>query len=77
MIPFLFRLLIIYLIYRIITILIRKAVMYYRAYTALQQKRRKMAEAAWRKEDVNLKAFDIEDARYEEIKPGPEEKSGR
>ena len=77
MIPFIFRLLIIYLIYRIITILIRKALLYYRAYAALQQKRRKMSESVRRKEDFNLRAFDIEDAEYEEIKPGPEKKSGR
>ena len=77
MIPFIFRLLIIYLIYRIVTILIRKAILYFRAYAALQQKRRKMAESAGRKEDFNLRAFDIEDAEYEEIKPSPEKKSGR
>ncbi len=62
---------IIYLIYRLVTILIRKSVMYYRVYKALKQKRREQAVA--RKRDFNIQAFDVEDAEYEEIKPGSED----
>lgn len=67
---FIIKLVVIYLVYRLITILIRKSVMYYRAYKALKQKRRKQAVA--RKKDFNIQAFDVEDADYEEIKPGSE-----
>ena len=62
---------IIYLIYRLVTILIRKSVMYYRVYKALKQKHREQAVA--RKRDFNIQAFDVEDAEYEEIKPGSED----
>lgn len=67
---FIIKLIVIYLVYRLITILIRKSVMYYRAYKALKQKRREQAVA--RKKDFNIQAFDVEDADYEEIKPGSE-----
>ena len=65
------KLIIIYLIYRLIKILIRKSLMYYRAYKVLKQKRREQAVS--RKKDFNIQAFDIEDAEYEEIKPGSED----
>lgn len=68
---FIIKLIIIYLIYRLITFLIRKSVMYYRAYKVLKQKRREQAVA--RKKDFNIQAFDVEDAEYEEIKPGSED----
>jgi len=71
MINFIIKVIIIYLIYRLVTILIRKSVMYYRAYKALKQKRREQAIA--RKKDFNIQAFDVEDAEYEEIKPGSED----
>ena len=67
---FIIKLIVIYLVYRLITILIRKSVMFYRAYKALKQKRREQAVA--RKKDFNIQAFDVEDADYEEIKPGSE-----
>lgn len=67
----LFKLLIIYLVYKLLTILIRKGVTYYRAYRSIQQ--RKRAEQAMRKgKDLNIGAFEIEDAKFEEIKPGQE-----
>jgi len=65
------KLIIIYLIYRLTKILIRKSIMYYRAYKVLKQKRRE--QAVGRKKDFNIQAFDIEDAEYEEIKPGSED----
>jgi len=68
---FFIKAIIIYLIYRLVTILIRKSVMYYRAYKALKQKHREQAVA--RKRDFNIQAFDVEDAEYEEIKPGSED----
>jgi hypothetical protein len=71
MISFIIKVIIIYLIYRLVTILIRKWVMYYRAYKVLKQKRREQAIA--RKRDFNIQAFDVEDAEYEEIKPGSED----
>ncbi len=68
---FFIKAIIIYLIYRLVTIQIRKSVMYYRAYKALKQKHREQAVA--RKRDFNIQAFDVEDAEYEEIKPGSED----
>lgn len=68
---FFIKAIIIYLIYRLVTILMRKSVMYYRAYKALKQKHREQAVA--RKRDFNIQAFDVEDAEYEEIKPGSED----
>jgi hypothetical protein len=67
----LIKLIIIYLIYRLVTILVRKSVMYYRAYKTLKRKRQEQAVA--RKKDFNIQAFDVEDAEYEEIKPGSED----
>ena len=67
---FIIKLVVIHLVYRLISILIRKSIMYYRAFKTLKQKRREQAVA--RKKDFNIQAFDVEDADYEEIKPGSE-----
>ena len=68
----LFRLLIIYLVYKIITILLRKGVQYYRAYRSVQAKRRQGPRVR-RRDDYNLGAFEIEDAKFEEIQPGKDD----
>ncbi|MFH1071188.1 MAG: hypothetical protein V1794_16335 [Candidatus Glassbacteria bacterium] len=70
MLQFIFRIIIIYLIYKLITVLISKGISYYRAYQALQ---RRAQEQKIRQREVNIRAFDIEDADYEEITPGKED----
>ena len=71
MIQFAFRLLIIYLVFKLISFLVSKAVFYYRAYKAIQSKKRE--QEVRRRREVNIGAFDIEDAKYEEIAPGQED----
>lgn len=66
---FLFKLIIIYLVYKIVTILLRKGVAYYQAYKSVKR-RRQREQAVRRGQDYNIGAFDIEDAKFEEIKPG-------
>jgi len=60
------RLIILYIIIRLLLYLLRKGAYYYRAYRTAQLKRRQQA-AMHRKQGFNLKAFDVEDADYEEI----------
>ncbi|MBW7995397.1 MAG: hypothetical protein FVQ81_02265 [Candidatus Glassbacteria bacterium] len=68
----LFKMLIIYLVYKVVTILLRKGVSFYRAFKSVQN--RKRAEHAVRRgQDYNIRAFDIEDAKFEEIKPGKDD----
>ncbi|HUU28227.1 MAG TPA: hypothetical protein VM123_10480 [archaeon] len=74
MIKIIFNIIILYLIYRLITILIRKGIMYYRVYRAVKQKRRE--QAVNYKSDLNLQAFDVEDAQFEEVEPGSKKSSG-
>lgn len=62
-----------YLLIRLVTVLLRKGRMYYRAYRELQRRRHEQAFHA-RREDLNLRAFDVEDARYEDIKGGEKDK---
>ena len=69
---FLFRLLIIYLIYKIVVILLRKGVQYYLAFKSLR-KRQKQGPTVRRAKDYNLGAFEIEDAKFEEIQPGKDD----
>jgi len=45
--------------------------MYYRAYRTL--KRKQQEQAVQRKSNFNLNAYDVEDAEFEEIKPGQED----
>jgi predicted membrane protein len=68
---FIYRLIIIYLIYKLVTILIRKAFSYYLAYK--EMKKRQRSQAVNFKQDVNLRAFEIEDAHFEEVKPKPKD----
>ena len=72
---FLFRLLIIYLVYKIVVILLRRGIEYYRAYKTVQRRRRQ-GPTMRRGDDYNIGAFDIEDAKFEEIQPGKDEKTG-
>ena len=65
------KLVIIYLIYRLFSVLIQRSVMYYRAYRTL--KRKQQEQAVQRKSNFNLNAYDVEDAEFEEIKPGQED----
>ncbi len=65
----LIKLIFIYLVYKIATILLRKGVTYYQAFRTIQR-RRARSQAMRRGKDYNLRAFDIEDAKFEEIKPG-------
>lgn len=61
------KLIIFYLIFRLIMYLLRKGIYYYQAYrSAMLRKHRQ--EAVQHKQSLNLKAFDVEDADYEEIK---------
>lgn len=69
---FLFRLLIIYLVYKIVAILLRKGVQYYRAFKSVQQSQQRGPKVR-RGEEYNLKAFEIEDAKFEEIRPGKDD----
>ena len=61
------KLIILYLVFRLLLYLLRKGAYYYRAYRVVQLKKRQQA-AMSRKENFNLNAFDVEDADYEEIK---------
>ena len=58
---------IIYLLIRLASVLIRKGRMYIHAYRELQRRRQEQSVRA-RRENLNLRAFDVEDADYEEIK---------
>ena len=69
MIQMLIKMILIYLVYKIVAILLRKGVMYYQVFKTIQR-RRSRNQAVRRGEDYNLGAFDIEDAKFEEIKPG-------
>ena len=64
---FIVKIIIFYLIFRLILFLLRKGVFYYQAYRRAQLKKRKQA-SVYRKRELNLSAFDVEDAEYEEIK---------
>ncbi len=68
----LFKLILIYLVYKIVTILLRKGVAYFQAFKTIQRRRRGK-QAVRRGEHYNIGAFDIEDAKFEEIKPGRKE----
>ncbi len=65
----LIKLILIYLVYKIVAVLLRKGVTYYQAFRNVQR-RRGGKQAVHRGEDYNIRAFDIEDAKFEEIKPG-------
>ena len=65
---FIVKLIILYLIFRLILFLLSKAAYYYRAYRQAQLKKKQRA-SMYRKQELNLNAFDVEDAEYEEIKP--------
>ncbi len=58
-----------YIAIRLIRALLRKGRMYYQAWCKVQQKRHD-TKVHMQRENLNLRAFDVEDARYEEIKPG-------
>ncbi|MCE5271882.1 hypothetical protein LLH00_11455 [bacterium] len=58
-----------YLLLRLVTTLLRKGRMYYQAWRQVQQKRNARPVRP-PTENLNLRAFDVEDAQYEEIKPG-------
>ena len=59
-----------YLLIRLVTVLLQKGRMYLRAYKEIQRKKREHERQSvdMRKDNLNLRAFDVEDARYEEIK---------
>jgi len=65
----LIKIIFLYLVYKIVTVLLRKGVTYYQAFRNVQR-RRKRKQAVPRGEDYNIRAFEIEDAKFEEIKPG-------
>jgi len=58
-----------YLLIRLVTTLVQKGRMYYQAWRRVQQRRHERPVRP-PNENLNLRAFDVEDARYEEIKPG-------
>jgi hypothetical protein len=58
-----------YITIRLVRAILQKGRMYYQAWCRVQRKRQENRVNTTR-ENLNLKAFDVEDARYEEIKPG-------
>ncbi|MEA2063798.1 MAG: hypothetical protein U9P14_08890 [Gemmatimonadota bacterium] len=70
MVTVIFKIIIFYLIFRLVWFIISKGALYYRAYRQIRQRQRAQQAAMERKRDFNLQAFDVEDAEYEEIKPG-------
>ena len=61
------NLIIFYLLFRLLLFILQKGAYYYRVYRMAQLKKRQQA-AVRRKQGLNLSAFDVEDADYEEIK---------
>jgi hypothetical protein len=78
---FIFRLIVIYLIVylsiRLIKVLLHKGSMYYRAYKSVQQRQMERERNVRQKEEFNLRDYDVEDAKYEEIKPNSGERRDR
>ena len=64
-----FYYIIFYLLIRLVTVLMHKGKMYVRAYREVQRRKREQSVRA-SQDNLNLRAFDVEDAHYEEIKGG-------
>ncbi len=62
-----FKIIILYLLFRLLMYILQKGAYYYRVYRMAQLRKRQQA-AVRRKQGLNLSAFDVEDADYEEIK---------
>ena len=61
------KIIIFYLLFRLLLFILKKGAYYYRAYRVAQLRKRQQSTVR-RKQDLNLSAFDVEDADYEEIK---------
>lgn len=70
MIPFLFRLLIIYLFIRLVMFVVKRAVVYYRAYRKIQERNRRynmQNQQRPREDNFDLQKYDVEDADFIEV----------
>ena len=70
MIAFLFRLLIIYLVFRLVMFVVKKAVVYYHTYRQIQERNRRynmQNQQKPREDNFDLQKYDVEDAEFIEV----------
>ena len=70
MIAFLFRLLIIYLVFRLVMFVVKRAVVYYNTYRQIQERNRRynmQNQQKSREDKLDLQKFDVEDADFVEV----------
>ncbi|MEA1997118.1 MAG: DUF6019 family protein [Gemmatimonadota bacterium] len=67
------KIIIFIILYYLIKYLLKKGLMYYRAYKSIQRKSRE--QRVNDRSSLNLRAFEVEDARYEEVDAGSEDKT--